>query len=267
MRAGIHFRVELRALWHAIQRLQLGQDRAQCMGVMQGAQEGRRPRRGEGATQLLPDALRHQRIEFTAGGDFPHQRHGLLRHGEAQGGEARHEAGRAQHPQRIFNEGRTDVAQHALLDIAHAAIRIHQGAGGFIAGDGVDGEIATLQVFFQRHRRIGIDHEAAVAAAGLALGAGQRVFLAGVGMQEHREIAAHGLVALRVHLRLGGPDHDPVAVAGSMLQKAVAHRAANQIDLHAAMMPQSGRAVLAKATGGLSRRLYRRWPRRQRSCA
>src|SRR3546814_8647839 len=51
------------------------------------------------------------------------------------------------------------------------------------------------QVFFQRHRRIGVDDEAAVAAAGLAFGAGQRVFLVRLRVQEHGEVAADRLEA------------------------------------------------------------------------
>ncbi|MNN79807.1 hypothetical protein D3C81_1964830 [compost metagenome] len=62
-------------------------------------------------------------------------------------------------------------------------------------------------------------------------------------MQEHGEVAAHGLVALRFHLRLRGAHHHPVAVAGGLLQQAVAYGAADKIDLHAPMMPQWARAM------------------------
>lgn len=128
------------------------------------------------------------------------------------------------------------MAQHTLFKITHAAVGVHQMAGVFVAGNGVDGEVAALQVVFQRYCRIGIDHEAAIATAGLALGARQRVFLTGFRVQEHREITTHGGVAQRLHLRGRGADHHPVAVAGRTLQQAVAHGAADKIDLHGGMM-------------------------------
>ena len=40
--------------------------------------------------------------------------------------EAGHEARGAQHPQRILDEGVADMPQHARLDVADAAERIHQ---------------------------------------------------------------------------------------------------------------------------------------------
>jgi hypothetical protein len=133
------------------------------------------------------------------------------------------------------------VAQHAVLDVTHAAIRIDQFAGLLVAGNGIEGEVAALQVLFQRHRRVGVDHEAAVAAAGLALGARQRMFLAGIRMQEYREVLAHGAESQCFHLRLGGADHHPVPVAGHQAQQRITNRATDEIDLHAHMMPRCAR--------------------------
>src|SRR5690606_9631351 len=76
-------------------------------------------------------------------------------------------------------------------------------------------------------------HEATVAAAALTLGARQRVLLAGVRMQEHREIAPHRAEAGVEHLLRGGTYHHPVAVAGRLAQQFVADRAADKIDLKA----------------------------------
>ena len=75
----------------------------------------------------------------------------------------------------------------------------------------------------------------------LALGPRQRVLLAGIGMQEHREVATHGLEASRFHPGLGGAYHHPVAIAGRQAQQPVAYRAADEIDLHAGMMPDPER--------------------------
>src|SRR3546814_20196102 len=97
----------------------------------------------------------------------------LGRDGEAQRREAGPEARRAQHPQRVLDEGRTDVAQHPRLDVARAAERIDQVAVSVLR-DRVAGEVAAAQVFFQRPRRIGADDEAARAAPRLAFGSGDR---------------------------------------------------------------------------------------------
>ena len=128
------------------------------------------------------------------------------------------------------------MTEHASLDVARAAVRIDERA---IVGlrDRIDREVAPLQILFQRHRRIGIDDEAAIATPALALGPRQRVLLAGIGMQEHGEVATHGLEASRFHPGLGGADHHPVAIAGRQAQQPVAYRAADEIGLHAAMMP------------------------------
>ncbi len=200
---------------------------------MQGAQERRRARCAQRLAQFLPDAFGYQRVQFAAGGDLPHQCGGFRGEGEPQRCEARHEPCRAQYPQRILDEGRADVAQHPRLDVTRAAPGIDQRAAVLVAGDGIDGEVAALQVLFQRHRRIGVDDEAAVAAPALALGARQRVFLAGMRVQEHREVAADGLEATCLHLLLGGADHHPVAVARIQPQQPVADRAADQVGLHA----------------------------------
>ncbi|MNV52463.1 hypothetical protein D3C71_1445590 [compost metagenome] len=147
--AGVDFRMKFRALRYAVQRIHFRQDRGQCVGVVQAAQEGRRLRQGQCTPQFLPDTLGNQCIQFAAGGDLSHQFSGFRCQGEAQRCEAGHEACRAQHAQRVFDKCRADMAQHALFDIAHAAPGINQLTGGLIAGDGVDGEVATLQIFFQ----------------------------------------------------------------------------------------------------------------------
>ena len=245
MHAGVDLGVELGALRHAVQRVHFRQHHRQRGAVVQRAQERRRPRAGERAPQLLPDALGHERGEFAAGDHLAHQRQRFRRNREAQRREARHEARRAKHPQRVLDERVADVAQHARLQVARAAVRIDQCA---VVGlrDRVDGEVATAEVVFQRYRRIGIDDEAAVAAPGFALGARECVFLAGGRVQEHRKIAPDRLEAGRLHRRLGLTDDDVVAVARFQAEQPIAHRAADEVGLH-------GRIVIPSAIRNLLR--------------
>ena len=100
---------------------------------------------------------------------------------------------------RVFLEGLAHVAEHARAQVGLAAQRVDQLAIG-LARNGVDGEIAAAQIVFQRHVDTGMEGEALVAVAGLALGAGERVFLFGARMQEHRKIAAHGHEAPARHI-------------------------------------------------------------------
>src|SRR6185312_3952057 len=93
----------------------------------------------------------------------------------------------------------------------------------------VDGEVATREVVLQRHVGRGVEAETVVARPRLALGARQRVFLAGVGMQEHREILADRLVALRQHVFGRRADHHVVAIEMRAAQQLVAYRAADQV--------------------------------------
>src|SRR3546814_4937466 len=71
----------------------------------------------------------------------------------------------------------------------------------------------------------------------LAFGAGQRVFLVRLRGQEHGEVAADRLEAGGEHGVGGFADDDEVAVAGRQAQQPVAHRAADEVDVHEAMMP------------------------------
>ena len=128
------------------------------------------------------------------------------------------------------------MAQHTCLDIANTAEWIDQRAVIRLC-DGVDGEVAAAQVFFQCYRRISVDHEAAIAAPALAFGAGQRMFFAGLRMQEHREVAAHRFEAQRQHGFGRAADHHVIVVAGVQAQQLVADGAADEIGFHGQMMP------------------------------
>lgn len=234
--------MKLGTLRHAIQRIDLGQDDAQRIGVVQRAQECRRLRTLQHAAQFLPHTFGHQAVQLAAGGHLAHQCCGLGRDSETKRCQACHEAGSAQYAHGIFDKGRPHVPQHARLQIARAAIRIEQLASLLVACDRIDGEVAAQQILFQRHRRIGIHHEAAIAAPGLALGTRQRILLTVARMQEHREILPHRFEAQAFHLRLIGTDHHPVAVASGLAKQGIADCAANEIGLHRDMMPDAVRA-------------------------
>ena len=89
-----------------------------------------------------------------------------------------------------------------------------------------------MQVLLQGNVRLGVESEAGIAAPGFALGACQGVFLMRFGVQEHRKILAHRLIARRKHGPRIGANHHPIAVFYFPPQQGIAHRAAHQINLH-----------------------------------
>ncbi|OQC08585.1 MAG: hypothetical protein BWX79_01620 [Alphaproteobacteria bacterium ADurb.Bin100] len=228
------------ALGHAPQAVQLGQHHGQCATFAQHREHARRLRLHQPARQFLPHALGHQMVGLAVLHHFAHQLHGLGRHREI--GEARRKARHAQDAHRVFAEGVGHMAQHAGLQVALAAVGVDQviflpilaGSQRRMVIDSyrIDSKIAPRQVFLQRHLGRGVDGEALVAARGLALGARQRVLLAGLRMQEDREILAHRQVAQRAHLLGRGADDHPVPVLDRQAQQLVAHRSTHPINLH-----------------------------------
>jgi predicted aminopeptidase len=65
------------------------------------------------------------------------------------------------------------------------------------------------------------------------------VFLAGLGVQEDREVAPDLAVAEVQHLLRRRADYDPVALADRPAEQLVANRAADQIDFHRIMLRDS----------------------------
>jgi hypothetical protein len=158
------------------------------------------------------------------------------------------------------------MAQHAILQILLAAIGVHQVFEVAVAcpvgrsGDGVDGEIAPRQVFFQRHIGSGVNHKAAIAHAVLALGARQRIFLMGLGVQKHRKVAPHGHEAARAHLLRRGADHHPVRVVDGQAQQCIAHGTAYLENLeftHVAMVVAASRPADTAIAGWRTQRCWR----------
>ena len=104
------------------------------------------------------------------------------------------------------------MAQHASSDVALAAVGVGQHAVG-VLGDGVDGQVSSGQVFFERDVWRGMHGKAVVALRGLAFGASQGVFFTRLRVQKHRKILAHRQVALSRQSLGRGTDHNPVVVA------------------------------------------------------
>jgi hypothetical protein len=126
-------------------------------------------------------------VDLAVGDHCTHQVERFRRQAEAKRGEAREEARGAQHAHRILDEGAGHVSQQSPLDVAAAVERIHQ-APACVLGDRIDGEVAAAQIILQRHLGTGVEGEAGIAAAALALGARQGVLLLADRVQEHREI-------------------------------------------------------------------------------
>jgi len=65
MHTGIDFRMPLRGLRHAVERIDLRKDHSQSSAVPQCLKEHIRTRLAQRALRFLPDPLRHQRIDLT----------------------------------------------------------------------------------------------------------------------------------------------------------------------------------------------------------
>ncbi|MNC20051.1 hypothetical protein D3C75_679940 [compost metagenome] len=123
------------------------------------------------------------------------------------------------------------MAQKTLIEIVLAMVGVVHRTR-LVLGHRIDGQVTADQVFFQGHIGAGVEGEAAVAAPALALGARQGIFLASFRVQEHREISADRTKALGVHFLDRGADHQPVDIADRAAEQAVAHGAANFVDVH-----------------------------------
>jgi hypothetical protein len=131
------------------------------------------------------------------------------------------------------------MSQQALFQISHPTVRIYQIAV-FVFGDCVDGEVASCQILFQRHARIGVKGKAVIAAPGFALGARQRIFLVGARVQEDREILADWFVAQFKHVFRTCADHHVIVIDHRAFQQFVADGAAHQISAHRHSLALSG---------------------------
>ena len=137
---------------------------------------------------------------------------------------------------RVLGERGADMTQHAALEIADAPMRIDQIAL-FVLGDSVDGEIAASEILLQRDFACRVHRESLVSTACLALGAGERILLVGLRMQEHREILAYWAEALLHHLIGVASNDDVVVILDRQAEQLVPDRPADAIGLHVAPGP------------------------------
>ena len=201
----------LRRRGDAEQPVELGEQHLKRAAVAQRLKVDLRIARGQRLLRLFPDALGGEVAQLAAGRHLAHQRLGLVGDAEVKVGETRRKARHAQHAQWIFVKGVGNVAQQTRLQIALAVKGIDQLAV-FPLRDGVDGQVAALQILLERHVGRGPGDEAGVAIAAFPFGARQRVFFTAVWMQKDRKIAADLLKALRQHRLRRRADHYPVPV-------------------------------------------------------
>ena len=99
-------------------------------------------------------------------------------------------------------------------------------------GHGVHREVAPGQVLFECDVGRGLHRKAFVAPGGFALGAGQGVFFAGLGVQKHRKVLAHWHITLRAHGFGRAAHHHPVAVVDALAHQGIAHRTTDDKNTH-----------------------------------
>jgi hypothetical protein len=99
-----------------------GSSTLQRAALAQHVEHARGARFHQPARQLLPHPLGHQVVGLAVRHHLAHQLHGFGRHREI--GETRRKARHAQDAHRVFAERVGHMAQHAVLQVALAAIRI-----------------------------------------------------------------------------------------------------------------------------------------------
>ena len=131
------------------------------------------------------------------------------------------------------------MAQQARLEIRAPAIGIYDLAV-VVFGHGVNGQVTADQILLQGDIGRGVKGETAIATPALAFGAGQGVFLAGLGMQKNREVGAHRAIALGSEGFGGGTHHDPVDLRYRATEQAIPYGTAHLVDLHRKRPPCGG---------------------------
>ena len=123
------------------------------------------------------------------------------------------------------------MPQHAGFEIVRAAKGIDQ-IPVVVACNGIDGEIAALEILLERNVRCRVDGEAGVAWAGFTLGAGERVFLVRLRMEKDREVLTHRAIPELQHFLRAAAHDDVIVVLDRQTQQLIADRAADSKDLH-----------------------------------
>ena len=208
-----------------------GEQYRQCPAAPQHGEKFLRRIRSQGFRQFRPDPFRYQVIDFAIVHHLAHQGVGAVRNLESRLAELCREARHAQDTYRVFGEGRADVAQQAELKVLLTMVGIDECAVGCF-GDGVDGQVAALQVLFQCDIGAGVKGETFITGAGFAFGTCQRVLLTGFRVQEYREALADLFVTLVQHGLRRRTDHNPVFFPDRQVEQFVAHRTTYQVCFH-----------------------------------
>lgn len=237
---GVDFRMPAGRLRYAEQTIDFRKNHAECLAIAQRLEKCFRVAGRQCLERFLPDTFRHQRVDLACACHLRHQFDGLWRDTELQMPETGGKAGRAQNPHRIFDESVGHVTQQPCLDVGGTVVRIDQSAL-LIFGNRVDGEVTPREILFECDIGSGIYIEALVTATGFALGAGQRIFFAGFGVQENRKIGADLAKPIVQHVLRRCTDDNPVSVAGRFTQQTITNSTTDAIDFH--------RDILATAVG------------------
>ncbi len=113
----------------------------------------------------------------------------------------------------------------------------------------VDREVTPREVFLERDVGREARGEAVVAGAGLAFGAGERVLVAGLRMQEDGKVLADGAVAEREQVVGLGADDHVVAFGEGPSEQRVAHGAAHQVGFHCRIVAEFATGMVAVGPG------------------
>src|SRR5437870_11700874 len=184
--AGVDFGILACAARRAEQGIDFRQELCERSAAAQHGEKSRRSLVQQRPGKLLPDAFRRQRRKLASGDDRAHYRLGFRRDCE---GEAGSEARDAQHAQRVLRKRRAHVTQYARTQILRAAEGIDQ-RSVFGARHRVDREVASREISLEGDAWRSVKGEALMPAPGLALGAGERVLLVRLRMQEYGKVAA-----------------------------------------------------------------------------
>ncbi len=226
MNAGVDFRVVIGALRDAEQLVKFGQQACQCATIAQYANHARGLRFHQTARKFLPDPLGHQMIHLAVGHHAAHQGQGFRGNGEI--GKTGRKAGNAQDAYRVFDKGRADMTQYTIFQVGLTVERIDQRAI-VSASHGVDGEIPSRKVVFERHLRCGVKAESGVTVTTFALGTGQRVFLVGLRMQENGKIPPDRLETARAHRRRRAADNNVIPILDRQAKQFVTNSAPHDV--------------------------------------
>jgi hypothetical protein len=127
------------------------------------------------------------------------------------------------------------VAQFLFPDVILAAIRIDQCAG-IIYGHGVNGQIASCEIFLNRNIGRGIEAEAVIAGGCFSLSSGKGILLTGLRVQKYGEILANALVTITLEIIRGGAHDAPVPFCDRYFQLLVPNSTSDKVNFHAVIL-------------------------------